>query len=103
MKKALQESMRNLNRFWLDFSFILEAFSVYFGSQRASKVNKNSGRRLERPLGASGVGFGRPLGAFGGLWERDLAKKNFIQRRPGGMRGDPLRRPIGDGVLDTEA
>ena len=89
MKKALQESMRNLNRFWLDFSFILEAFSVYFGSQRASKVNKNSGRRLERPLGASGVGFGRSLGAFGGSWAVIWSEKLTGYGRPGGMRGDP--------------
>ena len=75
MNKALQESMRNLNRFWLDFRFILEAFSVYFGSQRASKINKNSGRGLERPLEASGVAFGRPLEASSGPCGRNEVKK----------------------------
>ena len=86
MKKALQESMRNLSRFWLDFCFIWEGFSTYFGSQRASKINKNSGRGLERPLGASGIGLGRPLGAFGGSGGLNWPQKLYS----GGMRGDPL-------------
>ena len=68
MKKALQESMRNLNRFWLDSGFMLDAFSVYFGSQRASKINKNSGRGLERPLETSERGFKRLLEGFGRFW-----------------------------------
>ena len=74
MEKALQESMRNLHRFQPDFTSILDAFSAYFGSQRASKINENSGRGLERPLEASGVAFGRPLGRIWRLWRRQLAK-----------------------------
>ena len=62
MEKALQESMRNLHRFQPDFTSILEGFSAYFGNQRASQINENSGRGLERPLEASG----RPLRS---LWE----------------------------------
>ena len=74
--------MRNLHRFQPDFTSILEAFSAYFGSQRPSEINENSGRDLERPLEASGKplgglwdalsavlqGLGGPLGAFGRLF-----------------------------------
>ena len=89
MKQALQESMRNLSRFWLDFCFIWEGFSTYFGSQRASETNQNSDRGLERPLEASGVAFGRPLsriGASGGqncpkkLWDRRNARGPSVSR-----------------------
>jgi len=66
VEKALQESIGKLRRFHPDFTSILDALSAYFGSQRASKINENSGRGLERPLEASGVAFGRPLAAFRG-------------------------------------
>ena len=86
MEKALQESIGKLRRFHPDFTSIFDAFSAYFGSQRASKINENSGRGLERPLEASGVAFGRPLAAFrgsgGGNWQKKL---KFC-----GMRGAPL-------------
>ena len=86
MKKALQESMRNLSRFGLDFCFIWEGFSTYFGSQRASKINQNSDRGLERPLETSGVAFGRPLSRIGASGGRNCPKKLWA----GGMRGGPL-------------
>ena len=66
MEKALQESIGKLRRFHPDFTSILDAFSAYFGSQKASKINENSGGGLERPLEASGVAFGRPLEASSG-------------------------------------
>ena len=57
---------------WVDLGLILDAISNYFGSHSASQINENSGMGVERPLGASAGGFGRPLGAFGGyqggLW-----------------------------------
>ena len=97
MEKALQESMRNLHRFQPDFTSILDAFSAYFGSQRASKINENSGRGLERPLEASGVAFGRPLGRIWRLWRRQLAKKIKVLRN---ARGPSLSRDL-DRVRQT--
>ena len=85
--------MRNLHRFRLDFSLILDAFSAYFGSQRASKINTNSGRGLERPLEASGEPLGNLWEAFGspgsGIWPK-WGPKVAQTFYPGGMRGDPL-------------
>ena len=77
MKKTLQESMRNLHRFQLDFSLILGAFSAYFGSQKTSKINENSVKGLQRPLGASGVAFGRPFKPNWSLWRPKLSQKTL--------------------------
>ena len=99
MKKALQESMRNLNRFYLESTQILDAFSAYFGRQRASKINENSGRGLERPLEASGVAFGKPLGRIWRLWRRQLAKKIKVLRN---ARGPSLSRDL-DRVRQTNS
>ena len=49
----------------MDFGSILGPFLDHFGDQMASKIYENSGRDLERPLGASERGLERLLEGFG--------------------------------------
>ena len=49
----------------MDFGLILGAFLDHSGDQKASKIYENSGRDLERPLGASERGLKRLLERFG--------------------------------------